>query len=117
VSCLASESVGVPPQVAEVMAWTRADSIEAYMSVMIEASDWIVFSTLFLLSLIVGGGICALRKRSWWWPFSGAVCSMIAGALISGLLALPGLLAVIFLAVRKGEFRKPPPSEDDLVED
>ena len=99
------------------MAWRRTDSPEAAYSFIMAWNGVIVFSSFVILVLTIGGGICALRKKAWGWALSGAICSMIAGALISGFLALPGLLAVIFLAIRKGEFRKPPPSEQKFVED
>jgi len=93
-----------PYSVAQEMAWRRTDSPEVAYSFITAWNGLIVFSTFVILVLTIGGGICALRKKAWGWALSGAICSMIAGALIMGLLALPGLLAVIFLVKRKGEF-------------
>jgi len=87
---------------------------------------------LALLVLTVGGGISAIRKRPYWWAFSGAAGLVLAGIIsaafqwqytwfltsvvdpaIRVLMAtaaasaygIPGLLALIFLAKRKGEFQ------------
>lgn len=93
---------------------------------------WIGYSGLFLLSLIVGGGICAFIKKAWWWALSGAICSVLVGityiiflplslptppphysypatsvvgsALLGVLFTLMGILAIIFLIMRRGEF-------------
>jgi uncharacterized protein YjeT (DUF2065 family) len=94
-------SVIVPEQVAEMIAQTRAGSYEYFL----RTSTWVVPAGLVLLVFIVGGGICALRREAWGWAFSGAICSMIAMGFLWGLLAIPGLLAVIFLLKRKGEFQ------------
>jgi hypothetical protein len=112
-------SVVVPGQVAEMIARTRAGSYEEFLdlSFSLATSSEAMFATLVLLVLIVGGGICALRKEAWGWALSGAICSMIAMGFYAPFFALPGLLAVIFLVKRKGEFQKLPPSEQKLVQD
>jgi len=99
-------SVGVPVQVADMIALTRAASYEEFLELSwsLATSTPAVLATVVLLVLIVGGGICALRKKAWAWALSGAICSMIAMGVFAVFLALPGLLAVIFLAKRKGEF-------------
>jgi hypothetical protein len=87
---------------------------------------------LALLVVTVGGGISAIRKRPYWWAFSGAVGLVLAGiiaaafqwqytwfltsvvdpairvlmaAAAASAYGIPGLLALIFLAKRKGEFQ------------
>lgn len=94
-----------PYSLAQRIAWRLTDSPEAAYSFITAWSGLIVFSSFVILVLTIGGGICALRKKAWGWALAGAICSMIAGSLISGLLALPGLLAAIFLVKRKGEFQ------------
>ena len=112
-------SLAVPVSVAEMIAQTRTDSYEDFLELAFSlmTSPWAAIAASVLLGLIVGGGICALRKKAWGWAFSGAICSMIAMGFYHVLFALPGLLAVIFLLKRKGEFLKLPPSEHKLVED
>jgi len=87
---------------------------------------------LVLLVLTVAGGISAIRKRAYWWAMSGAGVLVIAGIISAALqwqyswfltpvishamrvlmaaaagcaYGIPGLLALIFLAKRKGEFQ------------
>ena len=87
---------------------------------------------LVLLVLTVGGGISAIRKRAYWWAFSGAAGLVLAGiisaafewqytwfltpvidhamrvlmaAAAGAAYGIPGLLALIFLTKRKGEFQ------------
>lgn len=87
---------------------------------------------LVLLVVTIGGGISAIRKRAYWWAFSGAAGLVIAGIISATLqwqytwflkpvidhamrvlmaaaagcaYGIPGLLALIFLAKRKGEFQ------------
>lgn len=87
---------------------------------------------LALLVLTVGGGISAIRKRPYWWAFSGAVGLVLAGIISAALqwqytwfltpvidpairvlmtaaagsaYGIPGLLALIFLVKRKGQFQ------------
>jgi|GEM_PF-1211350 len=87
-----------------------------------------------LMGLIVAGGICALVKRGYWWAFSGAVGLLVVGTIFvafyiaarywgvagpipavtrsvrlaaaGALYNLPGLLALVFLVKRKGEFQE-----------
>ena len=122
-------SFAVPQQLAEELAFRIADSAETYASLVIESSGWIVFSSLVSLGLIAGGGICALIKKAWWWALSGAIgCAIIGlihamlsllttpptyhnvagavGAATLGIICiLVGILAVIFLIMRRGEFQ------------
>jgi hypothetical protein len=87
-----------------------------------------IIAGVLLVTLISGGGICALKKRYYWWAFSGAICllctGIIAGALcaydflwshlhevswgasIGAPLLLPGSLALAFLLKSKGQFHK-----------
>jgi len=85
---------------------------------------------LALLVTIVSGGISAIRKRRYWWAFSAAIGLVIVG-IISGtwqyvwfetpvvgrllmavrswaIWGIPGLLALVFLIRRKGQFGASP---------
>lgn len=130
-------SVIIPGHIVNVIAWERATSIEEFIAIQFDMNTQMLLAGLLLIVLIVGGGICTLVKRCYWWAFSGAVflilagitaaafwsygldpvSGALAGAIIGVLYALPGSLAVIFLVKRKGEFLKLPPSEHKLVED
>lgn len=110
-------SVTVPVRVADMIAGTRAGSWEEFLELSWSLSTSLAPLGLALLVLIVGGGICALRKQAWGWALLAAICSMVAMAFVWGLLAILGLLAVIFLVKRKSEFQKLPPSEHKLVGD
>ena len=76
------------------------------------AGATMVLPVLLLLGLTIGGGFCAVRKKQWRWALSGAICSAFIG--FAGLIFVPlglilflmGMLAVIFLLKRKGEFDK-----------
>ncbi|OGN97243.1 MAG: hypothetical protein A2Z77_06670 [Chloroflexi bacterium RBG_13_51_36] len=102
------------------------------------ASDW-ALAGLPLIGLIVGGGICTVVKRGYWWAFSGAIGLLVAGSIFAafylaarcyaidgyvdpaiqvlrigasvGFYNAPGLLALVFLVKKKGEFLRLPPSE------
>lgn len=90
---------------------------------------------LAILVLTVGGGIGATKKRAYWWAFAGAIGLVLVGiisaamqwqytwfltpvldptmralwaAVAWGAYGIPGLLALIFLVKRKGEFRVSP---------
>lgn len=84
---------------------------------------------LLSLSLTVGGGICAFGKRAYWWALTGAILSIIiaftflitslstfpiplhSGASILGasllgiIFIVMAMLALIFLIMRRGEFK------------
>jgi len=115
----------VPAQIVNAVAWERATSIEDFVRISSEMATPMVLAGLLLIVLIVGGGVCALRKKAYWWALSGAVCLILAGitlgafwphfhdpvggrlagVLMGVLYAVPGLLAVIFLVKREGEFQ------------
>ena len=97
------------------MAWRRTDSPEAAYSFIMAWNGVIVFSSLVILVLTIGGGVCALKRKAWGWALSGAICCMIAMAFYGLFFALPGLLAVIFLAIKRSEFEKLPPGAHKLV--
>lgn len=105
----------VPYSLVNDMAWRLADSPEAAYSFITRWSGLTMFLFFVILVLTIGGGICALRRKAWGWALSGAICCMIAGAFIMGLLVVPGLLAVIFLAKRKGEFSNVEMDTDSLT--
>ena len=68
------------------------------------------------LGLIMGGGICALIKKHWWWVLSGAICSIFVGIVIftdpvlrqfwSPMEILMGTVAVVFVCLRKREWQE-----------
>lgn len=109
-------SVVLPIKIADVLALN-----------VVESSWGVLLLGLFLMVLIIGGGIWALVKKGWGWAFSGAICSVLVGltytivdlfnlspaapfafalgyASIGILIGLIGILAVIFLVKSKGEF-------------
>ena len=118
-------SVYAPIKLAEQVSFILESSYETYSSL----NGWIIFSVLVSLGLIAGGGICALIKKAWWWALSGAIgCAIIGlihamlsllttpptyhnvagavGAATLGIICiLVGILAVIFLIMRRGEFQ------------
>ena len=99
-------SMSVPYRIAVMIARTRADSYPEYLDVLssLVLSPWATVLLLTLLGVVVGGGICALRKRAWGWAFTGAVCSAIAMGFYALFFALPGVLAAIILLAGRREF-------------
>ena len=91
-------------------------------------SDIFVPLSVLSLGLPLAGGICALKKKAYWWALSGAICSVLVAFTftITSLLTFPGplhsgasvlgasllgiifiimgILAIIFLTMRKDEF-------------
>ncbi len=86
--------------------------------------------TVLLVGVIVAGGICALRKKAYWWAFSAGLCAVATGfvrmfwtpfplppfhpgrsypdiwiAYTNVGVTLLACLVVIFLVKRRGEFR------------
>jgi len=53
-----------------------------------------------LICGIIGivGGICALKRRTWWLAIVGAICAIIGPGFILGILA------IIFVIMGKSEF-------------
>ena len=69
-----------------------------------------------LLAIILGtvaitGGIFALRRRIWGLALAGAIC-----ALFPPHVAVLGILAIIFMALPKGEFNRPAAKETIIPE-
>lgn len=112
-------------------------------SFMMGASGFVIFLSLVFAILTIGGGICALAKKSWWWALYGAIGCVILGVVdaIRSLLMIPplyhnvagalgvaiigllsmiaGILAIIFLIERKTVFEHHLPvadSEPDRME-
>jgi len=52
--------------------------------------------------IAIVGGICSLKRRVWGLALAGAIC-----ALFPPHVAVLGILAIIFVALAKGEFGKP----------
>jgi hypothetical protein len=117
-----------------LIVWGTAGFAQGLVDLLLQGSrvtPWEVV-ILVLLVLTVVGGISAIRMRAYWWAISGAGVLVIAG-IISAVLqwqyslfltpvinhamrvlmaaaagcayGIPGLLALIFLAKRKGEFQ------------
>lgn len=117
-----------------LIVWGTAGFAQGLVDLLLQGSPvtpWEVV-ILVLLVLTVAGGISAIRRRAYWWAISGAGVLVIAG-IISAVLqwqyslfltpvidhamrvlmaagagcayGIPGLLALIFLAKRKGEFQ------------
>lgn len=92
--------------VLEMTAKTMGVPIE----VVIETARWTFLLFFLSLGLTVGGGISAFRRKYWWWALSGAICSVFIGFFmliypVFGLIFPPmGILAIIFLIKRRGEF-------------
>ena len=57
---------------------------------------------LVLGLVAIAGGICSLKRRIWGLALAGAIC-----ALFPPHVAVLGILAIIFVALAKGEFGKP----------
>ena len=79
------------------------------------ATAWVLPLDAFVsLGLIMGGGICALRKKHWWWVLSGAIFSILVGIFMatdpvlrqfwSPLVILMGTVAVVFVCLRKRDW-------------
>ena len=61
------------------------------------------FSAIGAPIIVVGiiaivGGSCALRRRAWGLALAGSICALF------GAWAILGILAIIFVALGKGEF-------------
>lgn len=133
-------SIAVPQGLTEEVGLRVTDSSEAYVSFMMASSGFIVFSSLAFGVLTVGGGICALVKKSWWWALSGAIGCVILGVIsamlsllrippfyhnvagavgavgIGFLCVIAGILAIIFLIKRRGIFGYQLPVLDSELE-
>ena len=79
------------------------------------ATAWVLPLDAFVsLGLIMGGGICALRKKYWWWALSGAIISIFVGIFMSTdpvlrqawspLVILMGTVALVFVCLRRGDW-------------
>lgn len=125
-------SIAVPQGLTEEVGLRLVGPTGSLTSFMMASSGFIAVSGLMLLVLTVGGGICALVKRSWWWALLGAIACVILGAIwaMLSLLRIPplyhnvagavgaatvgilhiiaGLLAAIFLVNSKDSFMRTP---------
>ena len=121
-------SFAVPHGLIEEVGLRLIDSTESLASFMMSASGFIVLSSLVFAVWTIGGGICALIKKSWWWALSGAIGCVIGGVIyatlsllmippiystVAGALGaafigtigmIPGILAIIFLIKRRDNF-------------
>lgn len=107
-------SVMVPGSIADMIAWARAASFEEFRAIRTGMDDQIAFPSLLLMVFIVGSGISALKKKSYWWALSGAIISVIGGITLFmttvmgsyfGLIGTPiAVLALVLLVSRRGEF-------------
>lgn len=104
-----------PTGAADAIALARADTIEEFVSIRLDINTQTILVVLLLQVLIVGGGICTLLKRAYWWAFSAAIGSVATGIVMHRLhtvgsvysfLYVPiAFLALILLVNRKGEFQ------------
>ena len=116
-----------PTGVADAIALERAlaiggvDIIERVAAIRADINTQTILVVILLQVLIVGGGICTLIRRDYWWAFSAAICSLVAGAVMHRLqtvgsvysfIYIPiAVLAIILLVNRREEFAKRPPSK------
>jgi hypothetical protein len=56
---------------------------------------WIFAGIAIIIAIV--GGICAFRRRVWGLALAGSICALIG-------FAIPGILAIIFVILGKGEF-------------
>ncbi len=96
-----------------------------------------VWIGLALSVLLVAAGISVLRRKAYWWALLASVAMVVEGTTNAvwawqdpifqhhfgtatrllwavrgwAIWGIPGLLALVFLVKRRGEFLKPPPSE------
>lgn len=95
----------MPLSVAHNIAWVTTSTIEEYGSAIRGMSDWVTFAVVGILILIVGGGISALRAKAYRWALVAAIVSIVAMAYISLLLALVGIIPLVFIVKRRGQFQ------------
>jgi len=77
----------------------------------------LLLDAVLSLGLIMGGGICALRKKHWWWALSAAIFCIVVGIVIftdpalrqfwSPMVILMGTVAVVFVCLRRRDWQKP----------
>jgi hypothetical protein len=126
-------SFSVPNGLTEEIGLRISVEIGDLASFMMTSSGFIVFLSIVFAVLTIGGGICAFVKKAWWWALLGGITCMILGviqAMIS-LLTIPplyfnlagavgasligviamilGILAVIFLIIKRDSFGYLPP--------
>ena len=69
----------------------------------------VVGAVLIILGIVtIVGGVFALKRRLWGLALAGAICALNPLALI-----IPGILAIIFVAMGKGEFSQAVSSEPE----
>jgi len=91
-----------------LMAWIAPTTVSEIQSLM---GRIILLDAFLSLGLIMGGGICALRKKHWWWVLSGAIISILVGIFmftdpalrpfLSPMVILMGTVAVVFVCLRR----------------
>jgi hypothetical protein len=94
-----------------LMDWIAPTTVSEFQSVF----GRILLPDVFLsLGLIMGGGICALRKKHLWWALSGAIFCIFVGIFIftdpvlrqfwSPMVILMGTVAVVFVCLRRRDW-------------
>jgi uncharacterized membrane protein HdeD (DUF308 family) len=94
-----------------LMAWIAPTTVSEVQSLF---GRILLLDAFLSLGLIMGGGICALRKKYWWWVLSGAIFSIFVGIFIftdpalrqfwSPLEILMGTVAVVFICLRRRDW-------------
>ena len=76
------------------------------------AARWELWGVMAIIlgAVAITGGIFALRRRIWGMALAGAIC-----ALFPPHVAVLGILAIIFVALSKGEFDQPAAKETIIL--
>lgn len=104
--CIIAGAVAVIPGwflVASALSPTTAAYPDAGYGVLIAILLGIPLSILGTVAIV--GGIHALRRKSWGLALAGAICALVG-------FVLPGIVAIVFVALGKGEFRTKLLAED-----
>ena len=107
-------SLIAPQAVASAIALARASSAQEFIIIRAAMSPQASLISTILVVFIVGGAICALKRKAYWWALSAGIASVVAGMTLFlgrgedallGILFVPlALVAVIFLVKRSSEF-------------
>jgi len=70
----------------------------------------ILIVVLIIATLAIVGGIYALKRRIWGLALAGSICALVP-------LVIPGILAIIFVSLSKGEFESGAMASEELTGD
>ena len=114
-----------PQAVANSMALARASSAQEFIIIRAAMSPQASLISTILVVFIVGGAICALKRKAYWWALSAGIASVVAGMTLFlgrgedallGILFVPlALVALIFLVKRSSEFGAGKTQTDEAV--